>query len=470
VVAVLDSGHRPVGSLMRGISVIGRIEDFEDCLSSLIRRGTRPDIVIVADPAVRGKALQNILNIATSQSIRVNQMPDISELRNAGQLSMKPVELGDLLSRDEATLDHLAMIRLISGKRVMVTGAGGSIGSELVRQIAKLDPAHITLAELSEYNLYEIDRYLSNYFPNIPRRAMIVDVRNRDTVEYSFASEQPDIVFHTAALKHVPLLESQPSQAILTNVLGTQNVADACVAHDVGIMVLVSTDKAAHPVSIMGATKRIAESYCQSLDLETGRLGKTRFITVRFGNVLGSAGSVVPLFQKQLAEGGPLTVTHRNMTRYFMTIREAVQLVLQAGTLSQGELERGRIVVLDMGEPVRILDLANQMIRLAGLRPDKDIKIVFTGLRPGERLTETLFQPDEELEGTSFKNLQVASAKVGDHAFIARMVEQLVAAAQQHNDEAALNLLEVAVADFASRRTEIQNGGEDISPPQHSEI
>lgn len=471
IVGVLDSGHRPVGSLMRGVPVVGRIEEFEKNFAALVRRGTPPDIVIIADPKIKGGILQDIVDLAHDQSVRVTRLPDMTNLQSAEQpLSMQPIELGDLLARSETTLDHQAIERMVNGSHIMVTGAGGSIGSELVRQIAKLTPSHITLVEFSEFNLYEIDRDLASNFPHIKRSSQILDVRAKNAVRHCFETRRPDIVFHTAALKHVPLLENQPAQAVLTNVLGTQNVADACVEFDVPTMVLVSSDKAAHPVSIMGATKRIAESYCQSLDLETERLNKTRFITVRFGNVLGSAGSVVPLFQKQLAAGGPLTVTHRDMTRYFMTIREAVQLVLQAATLDESELERGHIVVLDMGEPVKILDLARQVIKLAGLRPDRDIKIVFTGLRPGERLAETLFQADEELVGTSFESLQVASAKVGDHAFIARVVEQLVSAAQSNNDAAVHELLNVAVSEFAARRAVFKEKMAEISTTQHSEI
>ncbi|MDO8287725.1 MAG: nucleoside-diphosphate sugar epimerase/dehydratase [Parvibaculum sp.] len=471
VIGVLDSGQRPKGSLIRGVSVIGSVDELDEKFAFLTRRGMRPDIFVVADQKVRGEALQQIVDVANAHAVRLFRLPDANELRRANHPpAMRPIELEELLSRSEAQLDHFAMLRLIGGKNVLVTGAGGSIGSELVKQIAALSPDHITLVEMSEFNLYEIDRYLAGRFPHISRSALIADVRDESVIQHIFEKQSPEIVFHAAALKHVPLLEDQPSQAVLTNIKGTRNVADACVAFNVETMVMVSSDKAAHPVSIMGATKRLAESYCQSLDLEVDPTKQTRFITVRFGNVLGSAGSVVPLFQKQLAEGGPITVTHRSMTRYFMTIREAVQLVLQAGTLNYDELERGRIVVLDMGEPINILDMATQLIKLAGLRPYKDIEIVFTGLRPGERLTESLFQADEELVGTSYDGLQIANAKVGGHAFVRRLVDQLILTASSHNDDAVKDLLDVAISDFATRRAVMHRGEDEHSAAQHSEI
>ena len=471
VVGILDSGRRPAGSLIRGVSILGRILDIDDAIKSLSRRGMRPENIIIADPEFRGAPLHHIVDIANAQSIKLNRLPALGELRGPGrQTRLRPVDVEDLLRRDEAMLDHMAMMRLVGGKRVLVTGAGGSIGSELVRQIAALGPAHIALAEISEYNLYEIDRQLADQFSSISRSARLVDVRDAARVSHVFREERPELVFHTAALKHVPLLEGQPSQAVLTNVMGTRHVADACVRNEVRTMVLISTDKAAHPVSVMGASKRIAENYCQSLDLDAGKRGRTRFVTVRFGNVLGSAGSVVPLFQKQLEAGGPITVTHPEMTRYFMTIREAVELVLQAATLGDGELERGRIVVLDMGSPVNILNMARQMIKLAGLQPDRDIQIVFTGLRPGERLSETLFQTDEETVGTSYKDLLIACAQIADHAFVCRVVNQLVEAALRHDDFAVINLLEIVVADFATRRALPALAEEQVPAAQHSEI
>ncbi len=479
-IGIINTGTRPVGSLVRGVSVLGNLPELEAILTRFALNGTWVEHIIIADPAIRGQALHDIIEVANAHSIKLKRLPAMSELRGASDgMKVRPVDVADLLSRPQAELDRAAMLRLIGGRRILVTGAGGSIGAELARQIAALDPAHLTLFELSEYNLYEIDRQIGNSWPSLSRSALIGDVTDAVRVEHVFATERPDLVFHTAALKHVPLLETHPSQAVLTNIIGTRRVADACIRHDVEAMVLISTDKAAHPVSVMGASKRIAESYCQSLDIEARKpdenrnSSRTRFVTVRFGNVLGSAGSVVPLFQKQLEAGGPLTVTHPLMTRYFMTIGEAVELVLEAATLKFIELERGHIVVLDMGEPVNILKMATQMIKLAGLKPDKDIKIVFTGLRPGERLAETLFQHDEEVVGTGHQSLMVARPQVADHAFVCRLIDQLYEAAVRHDDRAVLELLDIAVAGFSERHATIARGEPDEAPlvaAQYSEI
>jgi len=275
--------------------------------------------------------------------------------------------------------------------------------------------------------------------------------------------ERPSIVFHAAALKHVPVVEAHPCEGVLTNVIGTRHIADACRALSVGTMVLISTDKAVNPSSVMGASKRLAESWCQALDLEErSRGGSSRFVTVRFGNVLGSTGSVVPLFQRQLAAGGPLTVTHPEISRYFMTVREAVELVLEASALGAGVSgtggpDGGRILVLDMGEPVKIVDLARRMIRLAGLRPDRDIKIAFTGLRPGEKLNEELFHAHEPLQPTSMSGIQLASPRVVDRAFLAKPLDDIAAAARAGDAETTLTLLRRLVPEYQGGDAETPN-------------
>jgi len=457
-VGILDVGLRPKGSLIRGVEVLGPVEDVENIVERLDLKGLKPERIIIADPQFRGTPVQDLLDFANARNMRLQRLPEMSQLEQATVkgLRVRSVDVEDLLSRPQTLLDRDAMLQMAGGKRVLVTGAGGSIGSELVRQIASLDPSHISLFDNSEYNLYEIDRELGERFSGLSRSAILANVRDVAHIEHIFETERPDLVFHAAALKHVPLLEGQPAQALLTNVMGTRNIVDACVKHGVEAMVMISTDKAAHPVNVMGASKRIAESYCQSLDIEQRKRAdnqpRTRFVTVRFGNVLGSAGSVVPLFQRQLEAGGPLTVTHPDMTRYFMTIREAVELVLQAATMRHAELERGGgIVVLDMGKPVSILGMARQMIKLAGLEPDKDIQIVFTGLRPGERLSETLFQHDEELLPTSHKDLTIARPQTADYAFVRRLIDQLIAAALAEDNHAAETLMGRLVPDFAAR-------------------
>src|SRR6185437_793953 len=365
------------------------------------------------------------LDIADELSIPLARLPRITEFKATvaeETPAIEPIAIEDLLGRPQTVLDRPGMRALIAGRRVLVTGAGGTIGSELARQIAGYEPARITLLDSSEYALYTIDRELQERHGALPRLALIGDVRDRRRIDEVMAAERPELVFHAAALKHVPMVEANPSEGVLTNVIGTRNVAEACRLHGVRAMVMISTDKAVNPANVMGASKRLAESICQALDVQESRKpGGTRFVTVRFGNVLGSTGSVVPLFQRQLAAGGPLTVTHPEIQRFFMTVREAVELVLQASALAmKGGEERGKIFVLDMGEPVKIVDLARQMIRLAGKRPDRDVKIEFVGLRPGEKLHEELFHEQEPLVPTQ------ALDELAEHAHEGRTDRVLV--------------------------------------------
>jgi O-antigen biosynthesis protein WbqV len=349
---------------------------------------------------------------------------------------VRPVAVEDLLGRPEIVLQQDKIAALVAGRRVIVTGAGGSIGSELVRQIAALQPRKLVLVDNGEFNLYTIDHEIRAQHPAIQVHTILADVRDRTRVDSIFITEQPDVVFHAAALKHVPLVEANIREAVLTNVQGSKNVADAARQVQAQALVMISSDKAINPTNIMGATKRIAEAYCQTLDLMPGT--STRFMTVRFGNVLGSSGSVVPLFQKQLERGGPLTVTHPDVTRYFMTVREAVALVLQASAHGLGSgSDRGKIFVLDMGQPVKIVDLARQMIRLAGFRPDEDIKIAFTGLRPGEKLYEELFGIEEMVQA-GVDGVLVAAPPVLDAATLAASIAMLTENAAANASDATL--------------------------------
>ncbi|MDE1174170.1 MAG: nucleoside-diphosphate sugar epimerase/dehydratase [Parvibaculaceae bacterium] len=456
VIGIVDTGERPVGNRIRGVPVIGRLSDIRDLLTRLRGKHQRPAKIIIADPRLRGEPVNELLELADEFGIGLHRLPEIAQLQDATEardVQIRPVKVEDLLSRAQAALDRDAMTALVQDKRVLVTGAGGSIGAELVRQVAALGPAEITLLDNSEYNLYEIDRQMAESWPRLPRRALIANVRDADHLDRIFSATRPQLVFHAAALKHVPLLESQASQAVLTNVLGTRNLADTCTRHGVETMVMISSDKAASPANVMGASKRIAEAYCQTLDIEERKRNQgTRFITVRFGNVLGSAGSVIPLFQKQLEAGGPLTVTHPAMTRYFMTIREAVELVLEAATLQEKAMESGgSIVVLDMGKPVSIEKMARQLIRMAGLRPGKDIEIVYTGLRPGEKLEERLFQEDEQLIRTSYNELMIARPRVAERAFVVRIVNDMIDQAGRYDDRRVVELMALIVGDFAGR-------------------
>jgi FlaA1/EpsC-like NDP-sugar epimerase len=354
--------------------------------------------------------------------------------------TLRKVNIEDLLGRDQVTLSWDKIISSIQGRCVLVTGGGGSIGSELCRQIMALHPQKLIVVDHSEFNLYQIQQDLEALFPKKQILAALVNVTDAVAIRHLFQSENPDIVFHAAAYKHVPMLEDQVRVAVCNNVLGTQVVAEAAVSVNVEKFILISSDKAVNPTNVMGTTKRIAEIYCQNLDARV----TTQFITVRFGNVLGSMGSVVPLFQKQLECGGPLTVTHPQMERYFMTIAEACQLILQAMVNGTG----GEIFVLDMGEPVKITYLAEQIIRLAGKTPFKDITIKYIGLRPGEKLFEELFHVCEQLVPTEHEKLFKAKFRSLDWEILSQALEHIHQACEQHQIKPILSLLKHLVPEF----------------------
>jgi O-antigen biosynthesis protein WbqV len=365
---------------------------------------------------------------------------------------LRPVAIEDLLNRPQLPLDRDGIARLVHGRRVLVTGAGGTIGSELARQVAALGPERLVLVDNGEYALWQIDQELGEQ-GTVARQCVIADIRDAGRIGAVMQAHRPELVFHAAALKHVPMVEANPLEGLLTNACGTRNVADAARAAGAVAMVLISTDKAVNPTSVMGASKRLAEMYCQALDIEARAKAPAgaamRCITVRFGNVLGSTGSVVPLFQRQLAKGGPLTVTHPEMQRYFMTVREAVGLVLEASVAGISlPMDEGGIFVLDMGEPVKIVDLARQMIRLAGLRPDLDIGIQFTGLRPGEKLFEELFHGREPPRPTGTPGLLMATPRTADPALVGRAIEEIASAARGGHTKLALSMLGRLVPEF----------------------
>jgi FlaA1/EpsC-like NDP-sugar epimerase len=401
VVGLLDHSGLDVHLRIRGVRVLGTLESLEEIVEKLASRDRRPDILIInaSDAVLKGPAMVSLVSRAERLGMGVAKLPEPRLVERQGaHFDLEFVNVTDLLGRPEIKPDPSIASAAIAGRRVMVTGAGGTIGSELVRQLARFSPAEIQLLDCGEYNLYAIDSEMSDSCPEIPRKRILCSIRQREALFQAFEENQPELVFHAAALKHVPLVEENPVSGVQTNVLGTQNVADAVRAFGALAMVQVSTDKAVNPIGLMGATKRLGELYCQALDLAGAATRKSpRFITVRFGNVLGSSGSLIPLFQRQLARGGPLTVTHPAIERYFMTVQEAVQLILHgsAQALSSGS-DHGKVFVLDMGAPIKILDLAKKMIRLAGLKPDVDIKIDIVGLRPGEKLFEELFDESEE--------------------------------------------------------------------------
>jgi FlaA1/EpsC-like NDP-sugar epimerase len=459
VVGIVDLKGGRVGREIRGVKVLGDAEHLPEIVQRLAAAGRAPQRIVLTVPPgeIGGPLVRRLFDEADRLGLSLARLPNPTELRDAsadeaGEL--RPIAVADLLGRPQAALDRNAIRALVAGRRVLVTGAGGTIGGELCRQIAALGPSSLALLDNGEYALYAIDLEIGERFPDLPRTARLCDVRDRDAVLAGVRAASPEVVFHAAALKHVPIVEAHPAEGALTNVVGTRNVADAARACGTLAMVLISTDKAVRPTNVMGATKRIAEAYCQSLDLAIQRSGDagTRFMTVRFGNVLGSSGSVVPLFERQLARGGPLTVTHPEVRRYFMTVREAVELVLQASAHGLGTgAARGRVFVLDMGEPVRIADLARQMIRLAGLRPEEDVKIVYTGLRPGEKLYEEILTEAEGATRTDAEGVFTASPHVADHAIVARAVTELERAARAGDLEKVVAILQNLVPDYERR-------------------
>lgn len=462
VLGVIDEKGTRTGRHIHGVKVLGDLDDLPAVFRTLARRERKPQRVILTKPLTRDE-VETVLGYADDEGATVARLPRLTDFSGGveDRLHIRPIAIEDLLGRTQTKLDRPAMEKLIRGRRVLVSGAGGSIGAELARQVAALGPAQLTLFDNSEFNLYSIDMELAERFPEVPRRALIGDVRDARRVGRLLGEATPDLVFHAAAMKHVPLVEHNPVEGIHTNVLGTRNMAEACRRSGVATMVLISTDKAINPPNVMGASKRLAESYCQALDLLRQGSGQgTRFVTVRFGNVLGSTGSVVPLFQRQLAHGGPLTVTDPEMTRYFMTIREAVELVLQASALGNDSPpeEAGRIYVLDMGEPVKIVDLARQMIRLSGLRPDKDIQIVFTGLRPGEKMHEELFHDGEPLIPTSHPGLHQAAPRTADAELLSRSLEDLARLVAEAKQAEVLQALQRLVPEFSGEGAGLTEG------------
>ena len=403
VVGFLDDDKRLRGAQVHGVSVLGAIDRLPK-----IGADYHADLAIIAMPSASNQQMQRIVGICELSEIDFRTLPTLQDLgsqaTNIGEL--KRVVIDDLLGRDPVSLEWESIREGLVGKRVMITGGGGSIGSELCRQIARLNPVELIVVDHSEYSLYRIDHELRSDYHDLLFYSVLGDICDPATVEKVIGEYKPDVIFHAAAYKHLPILQTQVREAFRNNVFGTMRVAEAAERHGVGTFVLISTDKAVNPANIMGATKRVAEMYCQNMNARS----HTRFITVRFGNVLNSNGSVVPLFQEQIAKGGPVTVTHPEISRYFMTISEASQLIMQAAVLGSG----GEIYVLDMGEPVNITYLAEHLIRLAGKEPGRDIEIIYTGLRPGEKLFEQLFHELEPYEQTSHEKILLAHPRAAD--------------------------------------------------------
>jgi FlaA1/EpsC-like NDP-sugar epimerase len=423
-VGFLDDNRRKVGQQIASVPVLGTSADLERTL-----KDQDIDEVLIAIPSAEGKVVRSLVNRinATKSSVKYRTIPGVYELLT-GKISInriRDVEIEDLLRRPSIKLDMEKILGYIEGKTVMVSGSGGSIGSEIVRQVCRFRPKELILFGHGENSIYQLERELDRDWPDIAYHSVIGALQNGVRLDYVFRHYKPQVVFHTAAHKHVPLMESNPEEAVFNNIIGSKNLVNLALKHNVSHFVNISTDKAVNPTSVMGASKRMVEYIVQ--DASKRAKDQQQFVSVRFGNVLGSRGSVIPVFKQQIAAGGPVTVTHPDMVRYFMTIPEAAQLVLQAS----GQGKNGEIYILDMGEPVKILELARDLIKLSGLEPDVDIPIVFSGMRPGEKLFEELMTQDEQTASTNHEKIFVARVQ----PFSSEDLENTIARLQ----DAALN-------------------------------
>jgi FlaA1/EpsC-like NDP-sugar epimerase len=428
-VGFVDDARGKQGREIHGVRVLGSCDEITDFVDRL-----DIDFIVLALPSATSRQMRRLVGLCNKAGVPFRTLPPLEQLM-AGQVTLnqlREVSIDDLLGREPVSLDWQAIASELRGKRVLVTGAGGSIGSELCRQIAKLKPAQIALVDNSEFNLYSIEGELRRKFADLKMSQSLASVVDRPAMEKILKQFRPEIIFHAAAYKQVPMLEEMIRDAVQNNILGTKQMAELADHIGCEVFVMISTDKAVNPANVMGASKRAAEIFCQNLD----RRSETRFITVRFGNVLGSAGSVVPLFNQQIKSGGPVTVTHREITRYFMTIQESCQLILQASVMGRG----GEIFVLDMGEPIKIPFLAEQMIRLSGKVPGEDIEIIYTGLRPGEKLFEELFHEKEALQSTRHSKILLARYRTVEWEHLNHVMQQMQDGCADY-DEARLQAL-----------------------------
>lgn len=437
VVAFIDDDLGKRNKSLHGTPIMGGVSD----ISQVVEQ-TQANSIFIAIPSATDKQFRRIIKECENTKLEIKTLPNMKDILNKSEDSVKlrDVRPEDLLGREEVQLDKETLGSMIANKTVLVTGAGGSIGSELCRQIANFEPKQLILFEVTEFFLYSLEMQLTNMFPHLNIVTIIGDVRNITRVDQIFQDYRPDVVFHAAAYKHVPMMEKNPQEAINTNIHGTKIVAEAANKYHADRFVLISTDKAVNPTNIMGTTKRIAEMVVQSIQNISDH---TKFMVVRFGNVLGSSGSVIPLFKKQIKEGGPVTVTHPEITRYFMSIPEAAQLVIQAGSIGKG----GEIFVLEMGEPFKISNLAKQLITLAGLRVGDDIEIKYSGLRPGEKLYEELLADQESTLPTSHPKVRIAKARSVNPNFC-NYLTKINQIKKEDSLEQIVSLLQEAVPEF----------------------
>ena len=416
-VGFIDDDPEKIGSVLLSLPVLGTRDQIAEVVLS-----HRVHEIIIAMPSAPGSVIRATMDACKDLNVRIKTLPGVYELVD-GKVSVKQlrdIQIEDLLGREPVVLDLDQIGAYLAGQTILVTGAGGSIGSEICRQITRFKPKSMILLGHGENSIFEIEQELKRRHPGQHTVAVIADVRDEHRIDRVFEQYKPDVVFHAAAHKHVPLMEANPEEALTNNVFGTRNVARAADKHGAKRFVMISTDKAVNPVSVMGMSKRVAEMVVQAI----GSTSQTKFMAVRFGNVLGSRGSVVPMFRKQIAEGGPVTVTHPDMTRYFMTIPEAVQLVIQAGAMGKG----GEVFVLDMGEPIKITRLAEEIIRLSGMEPGKDMEIVYTGVRPGEKLFEEILTTEEVATSTKHKKIYVAKDAEPDVEVLRATMREIAAA------------------------------------------
>jgi FlaA1/EpsC-like NDP-sugar epimerase len=440
VVGFIDDDPLKQQMSIHGISVLGTVDQLPAFCEKL-----SIDEIAIAIPSATRKQLRHVTQVCQGTKLRFSTIPSLTDIAS-GKLrvsQMRDVDINDLLGREVIQLDLGQIAAFLTDKVILVTGAGGSIGSEMSRQVCAFKPQLLLLVEQAENPLFYIEGELRKSFPNVPMEAVICDITDKTRVEQIFDRYRPQVVIHAAAHKHVPLMEGNPGEAIKNNILGSRTVADAADAFGATHFVMISTDKAVNPTSIMGSTKRIAEMYIQDLN----KTSRTRFVTVRFGNVLGSNGSVVPIFKKQIAEGGPVTVTHPEMTRYFMTIPEASQLVLQAAAMGEG----GEIFLLDMGEPVKIVDLARELITLSGFRPGEDIEIEFSGLRPGEKLFEELSLEGEDKIPTKHPKIAIWKTLTKDRQSLCQGIEKLLKIAHTQDRSAIVKAIKELVPNFIGK-------------------
>jgi FlaA1/EpsC-like NDP-sugar epimerase len=462
VVGFIDDYPNKLGVRIHGVPVLGTTKQIKE-----ISQKRNIDEIVIAMPSATHKQLRQVIERCEGANLNFSTVPDLVEIAS-GKVSVsqiRNVDINDLLVREPVTLETESISAFIKDKVILVTGAGGSIGAEMCRQIGQYQPRTLLLIEQAENAMFFIERELRSNLGEVDIRAYICDIAEKERLDKIFQQQRPDVVIHAAAHKHVPLMETNPGEAVKNNVVGTRNVAEVADKYEVGNVVMISTDKAVNPTSIMGSSKRLAEMSIQCLN----KRSKTNFVMVRFGNVLGSNGSVIPLFRRQIEEGGPVTVTHPEMQRYFMTIPEASQLVLQAATMGRG----GEVFVLDMGEPVKIVDLARDLITLSGFRAGEDIEIQFTGMRPGEKLFEELATSGENMQPTRHPKIGIWKNEPPDEAVLDDAVARLVAIADQDDYEKIVSIIKEVVPEYVGdvdsmklHEEHVAKNGKDIKDGQ----